>query len=199
VQVKQQISLAYQQPTPLKLAEVQSGPSQAAVEAVNASMKMKALSSEADNLSSASSSKTENTPQPASTPIASPKSLPDTAPKAVSSNKFQLPSKLQDFLTFPQQNARASAITLLPLTDQAAKELQGSQQIAQFTVRNLAPQDYQQEWLISSKIPEAAEASSSLPTYGFIDYQRKVIVLLQGSSNTQPLQAETSQRPTPPS
>jgi hypothetical protein len=131
------------------------------------------------------------TVQPDSTPLP-PASAPEQATAPSSPSEFQasransartatpqVPSKIQDFISLPQRNSNPDAVKLLPLTQQAAAQAQSSEKIDQFTVRKLAPQDYQREWQISTKTPAADSSSTILPTYGFIDYQRQMIVVLR--------------------
>jgi hypothetical protein len=112
---------------------------------------------------------------------ARPVNLSEFQPARPNSNRSatpQTPSKIQDFIALPQRNSQPDAVKLLPLTQQAAAQVQSSEKIEQFTVHKLAPQDYQREWQISTKTPAADGNSTILPTYGFIDYQRQMIVVL---------------------
>ncbi len=101
------------------------------------------------------------------------------------------PSRLQDFVTLAQSAPVAKPRTFLPLTQQAATEAGQYKQLEKFAIRRVAAQDYQKEWSASSKSPD----SSGYPAYGFIDYQRQVIVVLTEQPQTNPVQ---SQKATPP-
>ena len=101
------------------------------------------------------------------------------------------PSRLQDFVTLAQRAPVTKPMTLMPLTQQAATEAGQYQQLEQFIIRQVAAQDYQKEWSASSKSSD----SSGYPAYGFIDYQRQVIVVLSERTQANPVQ---SQKATPP-
>lgn len=70
----------------------------------------------------------------------------------------------------------------MPLTQKAADEAVGSKQIGPFAVRQVATQEYQKEWVASNKNSEDPTIAYAFPAYGFIDYQRQVIVVLQSES-----------------
>ena len=78
----------------------------------------------------------------------------------------------------------------MPLTQQAAAEAGQYKQLEKFAIRQVAAQDYQKEWSASSN-----SDSFGYPAYGFIDYQRQVIVVLTEQPQSNPVQ---SQKATPP-
>lgn len=99
-------------------------------------------------------------------------------------------SRLQDFVTLAQSAPVAKPRTFMPLTQQAATEAGQYKQLEKFAIRRVAAQDYQKEWSVSSN-----SDSFGYPAYGFIDYQRQVIVVLTEQPQTNPVQ---SQKATPP-
>uniref|UniRef100_A0A832H3G6 Uncharacterized protein n=1 Tax=Oscillatoriales cyanobacterium SpSt-402 TaxID=2282168 RepID=A0A832H3G6_9CYAN len=105
------------------------------------------------------------------------------------------PEAIKDYITLPQ-TASTKAVTLMPLSEQAAAEASNEGQIGQFTVRQVNPQDYQKEWVASNKTVEDPAIALAYPAYGFIDYQRQLIVVLQDKPQNAPMQ---SQRLTSPS
>jgi hypothetical protein len=90
-----------------------------------------------------------------------------------------LPQGIREYIAFGQKPAEVRRVSLMPLTEKAAVEAVGTKQVGTFTVRQVAAQEYQKEWLASN--PNAADPAMALafPAYGFIDYQRQVIVVLQ--------------------
>ncbi|NJP10522.1 MAG: hypothetical protein HC866_14465 [Leptolyngbyaceae cyanobacterium RU_5_1] len=98
------------------------------------------------------------------------------------SNPPGSPQGIKDYLTLPQKAATSSSVTLMPLTQKAADEAVGSKQIGPFAVRQVATQEYQKEWVASNKNSEDPTIAYAFPAYGFIDYQRQVIVVLQSES-----------------
>ncbi|EKQ67102.1 hypothetical protein OsccyDRAFT_4925 [Leptolyngbyaceae cyanobacterium JSC-12] len=102
---------------------------------------------------------------------------------------------LKDYLALPQTGS-SRAVSIMPLSQQAATEAANEEQIGRFTVRQVSPQDYQKEWVASNKTVEDPAIALAYPAYGFIDYQRQLIVVLQEKSQDAPMQ---SQRLTVPS
>lgn len=87
--------------------------------------------------------------------------------------------RIQDYLVLPQQLPSDKPISLLPLTQQAAEEAIKTDRFGSFTVRPVNTQDYQKEWMASNPAVEDSAIALGFPAYGFIDYQRHVIVVLQ--------------------
>jgi hypothetical protein len=114
--------------------------------------------------------------------------LPETA------SQPGVTQRLQDYLTLPQKSPDSPAVSLLPLSQQAAAEAGNTGQVGQFTVRQVNPQEYQQEWLASNKSTEDPAIALAFPAYGFIDYQRQVIVVLKDQPST-PLQSQRTTAP----
>ncbi|PZV18493.1 MAG: hypothetical protein DCF22_01875 [Leptolyngbya sp.] len=102
------------------------------------------------------------------------------------------PSRLQDFVTLARSASVAKPRTFMPLTQQAATEAGQYQQLEQFTIRQVASQDYQKEWAASSKSADRF----GYPAYGFIDYQRQVIVVLSEQPQVNPVQSQKATLPT---
>lgn len=102
---------------------------------------------------------------------------------------------IQDYLNRPPK-AAAEAPALMPLSSKAAGEAAAKPQVGPFTVRQVSQQDYQKEWQTSNRNPSDPAIAYAFPAYGFIDYQRQIIVVLKEQPNLNPLQ---SQRPTTPS
>lgn len=110
----------------------------------------------------------------------------DQADKAAASDAIAIgPSKflntaqgIQDFLTLPQKAPQGVEVSLMPLTEKAAKEAEAAKQVGAFSILKLAPQAYISEWRTSNKSSVEPDSVSGLPAYGFIDYQRQLIVVL---------------------
>jgi len=83
----------------------------------------------------------------------------------------------------------------MPLSSKAAEEAATKPQIGIFTVRQVNQQDYQKEWLTSNRNPSDPAIASAFPAYGFIDYQRQVIVVLKEQPNSIPLQSKAPMLP----
>ncbi|MBF2029641.1 MAG: hypothetical protein IGS48_23255 [Oscillatoriales cyanobacterium C42_A2020_001] len=105
------------------------------------------------------------------------------------------PEGIKDYLALPQSTP-TKVVNLMPLSQQAAAEVPNQGQIGQFKVRQVNAQDYQKEWMASNKTIEDPAIALAYPAYGFIDYQRQLIVVLQDKTQDAPMQ---SQRLTPPS
>jgi hypothetical protein len=90
-----------------------------------------------------------------------------------------LPQGIRDYLVLGQKPTDVRRVSLMSLSQQAATEAVQAKQIEQFTVRHVSPQEYQKEWLASNPSSPDPEIASAYPAYGFIDYQRQVIVVLQ--------------------
>lgn len=85
---------------------------------------------------------------------------------------------IQDFVTLPKKAAPGSEIALMPLTQKAAQEAEVSKTVGEFKILKLPAQQYVGEWRTSNKSAVDADSVSGLPAYGFIDYQRQLIVVL---------------------
>ncbi|MGQ9869538.1 hypothetical protein [Leptodesmis sp.] len=101
---------------------------------------------------------------------------------------------IQDYLNHPPKPG-AEALALMPLSSRAAGEAAAKPQIGSFTVRQVNQRDYQKEWQTSNRNPQDPAIAYAFPAYGFIDYQRQVIVVLKEQPDLNPLR---SQRTTPP-
>lgn len=75
-----------------------------------------------------------------------------------------------------QVNPEAAEIqvAVMPLTQQESQEVALRDRLGQFKVLHLGQQDYQQEWRTSN-----GGANSPAPTFGFVDYPRRVIAVMQ--------------------
>ncbi|MDX2229155.1 MAG: hypothetical protein NW220_05940 [Leptolyngbyaceae cyanobacterium bins.349] len=100
------------------------------------------------------------------------------------------PSGLQDYINLPKTLPPTRTMTLMPLSQQAANEAGSTRQVGQFTVRQVNIQDYQKEWMASNPTRDSADATA-FPAYGFIDYQRQLIVVLQEQPTPATLQSQT--------
>lgn len=94
--------------------------------------------------------------------------------KAISTN----PQSIKDYVTLTQKSLSPQMVALMPLTRQAAEEAAASTQIGKYTVRQVDIAEYQKEWVTSNNASNP-EIAIGFPAYGFIDYQRQVIVLLR--------------------
>lgn len=101
---------------------------------------------------------------------------------------------LQAYINLPRSLPPDRAVSLMPLSQQAAVEAANTTKVGEFAVRQVNTQEYQKEWATSSKTDDP-ELASAFPAYGFIDYQRQVIVVLQVKPDTATLQ---SQQPSVP-
>lgn len=116
----------------------------------------------------------------------SPALSPASAPVPLASNTAE---GIQDYLNRPPKPA-ADAPALMPLSSKAAEEAVAKPQIGAFTVRQVSQQDYQKEWQTSNRNPSDPAIAYAFPAYGFIDYQRQVIVVLKEQPNVNPLQSQ---------
>lgn len=82
-------------------------------------------------------------------------------------------NSLRDFLNYKRLSSGSTA-RVMPLTRQAATEVQHNTAVEQFRIFQLAPREYQTAWVIRKG---AVGQQTPTPTYGFIDYQRQMIVL----------------------
>ncbi len=80
---------------------------------------------------------------------------------------------LQAFLEIPQRFPSSAGLAVMPLPCQLAQTATTKQQVAEFKVVRLSPQDYQKRWKLSSNNPQALT-----PIYGFVDYKQQSVVLL---------------------
>jgi hypothetical protein len=106
-----------------------------------------------------------------------------------------LPQGIREYIVLGQKPAEVRRVSLMPLTEKAAIEAMNTQQVGNFSIRRVAAQEYQKEWLTSN--PDSTDTSMALafPAYGFIDYQRQVIVVLQDPTSS----AQSSQKISTPS
>lgn len=125
-------------------------------------------------------------------PIAgSPAMSPATAPDPLANNTAE---SIQDYLNRPPKPA-ADAPSLMPLSSKAAGEAVAKPQIGAFTVRQVNQQDYQKEWQTSNRNPSDPAIAYAFPAYGFIDYQRQVIVVLKEQPGLNPMQSQRISAP----
>jgi hypothetical protein len=82
-------------------------------------------------------------------------------------------NSLRDFLNYKRLPSGYMA-RVMPLSRQAATEVQQSDTVDQFRIVQLSPREYQTAWVIRNG-PAARQTPT--PTYGFIDYQRQMIVV----------------------
>ncbi len=101
---------------------------------------------------------------------------------------------IQDYLNRPPKPS-ADAPSLMPLSSKAAGEAAAKPQIGAFLVRQVNQQDYQKEWQTSNRNPSDPTIAYAFPAYGFIDYQRQVIVVLKEQPDLNPLQSQRSTVP----
>lgn len=80
-----------------------------------------------------------------------------------------------------QPNSQASGIqvAVMPLTQQESQEVAMRDRLGQFKVLRLNQPEYQQEWRTSN-----GDADSPAPTFGFVDYPRQVIAVIQTPTST---------------
>lgn len=113
-----------------------------------------------------------------------PSTTPEQSPLASNTSE-----SIQDYLNRPPKPT-AEAPALMPLSSKAAGEAATKPQIGAFKVRQVSQQDYQKEWQTSNRNPNDPAIAYAFPAYGFIDYQRQVIVVLKEQSDLNPLQSQ---------
>lgn len=79
------------------------------------------------------------------------------------------------FVALAQEPNNPQRVWMLPLTNQAATEVASADKVDAFRVFRLPTQEYQRVWLAVRSVNPSQEASA--PLYGFIDYQRQIIVM----------------------
>lgn len=85
---------------------------------------------------------------------------------------------LQELTTGFGSAAQSSSLSPQPLTQSVAQEaVRASDQLSRFRILSLNPADYNQLWRMSANSSDRLMA----PVYGFVDYQRSVIAVVQGS------------------
>jgi hypothetical protein len=114
--------------------------------------------------------------------------IPSESDMSSSSQLPSSPQTLQDFINLANQS-KGIEVKLMSLTQQAASEVLTANQVGAFTVRKLPPEAYRSEWQVSSNTPIDPANSFTVPTYGFIDYQRQVIAVLQEASDAESLKS----------
>lgn len=112
----------------------------------------------------------------------SPSNPVDSARESVGKN----PQSIRDYIVFNQQPPSTQTVALMSLNRQAAEEAAGSDQVGKYTVRQVDVAEYQKEWLTSNSATTQPELALGFPAYGFIDYQRQVIVLLRETTAANP-------------
>lgn len=108
----------------------------------------------------------------------------DSAQPASAKPQKATPQSIQDYLALPQQPA-TRPLTVMSLTSDAAAEATATRQFGSFNVRQVNLQEYQQEWVNSNRDSTDPAIAYGLPAYGFIDYQRQLIVVLQNDQVVQ--------------
>jgi hypothetical protein len=110
-------------------------------------------------------------PQPAAQPTE------NATAEATSVNRTAINSLhgIQDFVSLPQRLEADDRPNLLPLTQRAALEVANLDYYNQFLIFHLSPQQYQKLW--GAKQMQAG--SKRIPTYGVIDYQRRIVIVPQ--------------------
>jgi hypothetical protein len=91
-----------------------------------------------------------------------------------------LPEGIREYVVLGQKPAETRRVSLMPLTEKAAVEAVNTKQVGPFAVRQVTTQEYQKEWIASNpNFKDDPGMTLAFPAYGFIDYQRQVIVVLQ--------------------
>ncbi len=117
--------------------------------------------------------------QPATTPQNPANAPMAIEPEAAPASRSALPQGIKEYVNLRQNSTPTRPLTLLPLTAQAATEATTAKQLGAFTVRQVDSLGYQQEWLVSNAETDDPAIATAFPAYGFIDYQRQVIIVLQ--------------------
>ncbi|MBW4418232.1 MAG: hypothetical protein KME13_03270 [Myxacorys californica WJT36-NPBG1] len=86
---------------------------------------------------------------------------------------------LQELMALPQALPESISAIVMPLTKQAATEVEHNNTPNSFALRKLDSAEYRSEWLQTAKAFGAEASDPSLPSYGFINYQRRVIIIPQ--------------------
>ncbi|PSB28574.1 hypothetical protein [Stenomitos frigidus] len=128
----------------------------------------------------------------ASNPALSRKNAAEESLKALNTHSA-LPPSIQDLLQRSHPLPTDNVVTLIPLTQKAAEEVLAmnksglvTDNAGKFTILHLNPQDYQQAWLATNTVAQQPALMAAFPTYGFVDYQKRIIAVLD---QKQPLQA----------
>ncbi|MBE9179734.1 hypothetical protein IQ268_14285 [Oculatella sp. LEGE 06141] len=125
-------------------------------------------------------------PQPAE-PQAAPASSGSEEAVAPASNPHAVRTLqgrgIQDYLELPQrlsEDDRSTLPAILPLSQRAAAEAGTVDYLNQFLVFHLSPAEYQKLW----GAKRFNTVSKTMPTYGVIDYQRRVVIVPSASTAT---------------
>jgi hypothetical protein len=107
--------------------------------------------------------------------VAAPSTMPPVAlaqPIADRSSRLPTQAQVQTLLAVPAVNAYVPMVAQWrPLTQNEATVAVNAQKLEGFTRQQLSPQDYRAAYRLVS------EQADVLPSFGFIDYQRKLIIL----------------------
>lgn len=116
--------------------------------------------------------------QPPQTVVANPQPNPLT----VAQPPVELPEDMSPSvrnLLQPDRDTSGIQVAVMPLTQQESEEVALREQLGQFKVLHLGQQDYQQEWRTSN-----GGENAPAPTFGFVDYPRRVIAVMQAPTST---------------
>ncbi|MGI0484981.1 hypothetical protein ACN4EK_06055 [Pantanalinema rosaneae CENA516] len=106
-------------------------------------------------------------------PTVSPSATPNNLPVALSELPQDVSPAVRHLL---QPNAEVTGIqvAVMPLTQQESQEVATRDRLGQFKILRLSQSAYQQEWRTSN-----GDTDSPAPTFGFVDYPRQVIAVMQ--------------------
>ena len=96
-----------------------------------------------------------------------------------------LPQSIQDLLSRSRPLPTDKTVSVIPLTQKAAEDVLAMNKVGmdtdkagRFTILHFNLQDYQKAWLARNKASQQPTLVDAFPTYGFVDYQARIIAVL---------------------
>jgi hypothetical protein len=96
-----------------------------------------------------------------------------------------LPQSIQDLLKRSRPLPTEKTVSVIPLTQKAAEDVLAmnkagllTDKAGRFTILHFNLQDYQKAWLARNKATQQPILVDAFPTYGFVDYQARIIAVL---------------------
>ncbi|MBL1178725.1 hypothetical protein [Pantanalinema sp. GBBB05] len=116
--------------------------------------------------------------QPPQTVVANSQSNPLTATQPPVELPEDMSPSVRNLLQ-PDRETSGIQVAVMPLTQQESEEVALRERLGQFKVLHLGQQDYQQEWRTSN-----GGENGPAPMFGFVDYSRQVIAVMQAPTST---------------
>ena len=121
--------------------------------------------------------------QNASNPVPSGKTATKDSVGGVNTHTV-IPQSIQDLLDRSRPLPADKAVTVVPLTQKVAEDVLAmnkgrlaTDKAGRFTILYFNFQDYRKAWLARSKVTQQLSLASAFPTYGFVDYQDRIIAV----------------------